>query len=299
MTFTAVNGPETVRASSREVSHGYFAVLDIPILKGRSFTIEEAASGAAVAVVSESAARGLWPTQEPIGQMFRTLSDQRNPAEAHPMRGAAVLVVGMARDPAHPITKNESARSAVYVPTTVNAAGTRLLIHVNGETEAARRALDTAITAVEAGAIKEIHKLQAFVSGRVFPFRAAYWVSQTIAVLALILAASGIYGVLSFLVTQRTKEIGIRMALGATTAGVTSLVVKQSWRLAAPGLIVGVLLALGVSKLLVSRMILMNTFDAMAYITGLLIVLASSAVATYLPARRATAIDPVTTLRAE
>jgi ABC-type antimicrobial peptide transport system permease subunit len=131
----------------------------------------------------------------------------------------------------------------------------------------------------------------------VYPFQAASWVCAGIGALALLLTLSGIYGVLSYLVTQRTKEIGIRVALGASTGSVTRLVLRQSMRLAAFGIALGSVLALGVSRLFAAHLVGINMFDSLAYGGGVLLVLAASAAAAYFPSRRAARIDPITTLR--
>jgi putative ABC transport system permease protein len=103
--------------------------------------------------------------------------------------------------------------------------------------------------------------------------------------------------VVAFVVSQRTKEIGIRMALGATTAAVSSLILNQSMRLAFIGALLGTVLALGMSKALASMIVMINTFDGLTYIGGILFVLAACAAAAYLPTRRAARIDPIATLR--
>jgi ABC-type antimicrobial peptide transport system permease subunit len=130
-----------------------------------------------------------------------------------------------------------------------------------------------------------------------YPFRMAAWIGSALGGLALVLTLSGIYGVLSYLITQRTKEIGIRMALGATTGGVIRLVLRQSGRLALIGIGLGTVLALVVSRLLASQMVLVNTFDLLAYSGGMLLVAAAALIAAYIPSRRAARIDPLTTLR--
>jgi ABC-type antimicrobial peptide transport system permease subunit len=135
----------------------------------------------------------------------------------------------------------------------------------------------------------------------VYPFRVSFWISSLLGMLALVLTVSGIYGVMSYLVSQRTKEIGIRMALGANTAAVLWMVVKQSMKMAALGITAGVLLAAGVSRLLASQMemILVNPFDVMAYAGGVMLVILAAVAASYIPSRRAAQIDPGTTLRFE
>src|SRR5207244_7346682 len=133
------------------------------------------------------------------------------------------------------------------------AAGYILLVRVKGDAEVARQALDTALAALVPGAVNEIHSVDEILAGQLYPFRAAYWVSSAIGVLALLLTLSGIYGVLSYVVSQRTKEIWIRMAMGATTRTVTGLVVKQSMRLGIIGTLLGGGLAFGVLRIVASE----------------------------------------------
>jgi ABC-type antimicrobial peptide transport system permease subunit len=113
------------------------------------------------------------------------------------------------------------------------------------------------------------------------------------------LTLSGIYGVLSYLVSQRTKEIGIRMALGASTSAVLRSVLAQSFRLTATGAAIGLLLALGLSRLMAAHMEMINTFDWPAYVGGMALILFIALAAGYLPSRRAARVDPAVTLRAD
>ena len=121
--------------------------------------------------------------------------------------------------------------------------------------------------------------------------------NQILTGLALFLTLTGIYGVVSYFVTQRTKEIGIRVALGATTRTVVGLVLTQSLRLTAIGIGLGVGLALGVSRLLASNLVFMRGFDAAAFAAGVSLVASSALAAAYVPSRRAAQINPIQTLR--
>lgn len=112
-----------------------------------------------------------------------------------------------------------------------------------------------------------------------------------------VLTLTGIYGVVSYFVTQRTKEIGIRVALGATTHTVVGMALKQSLRLTAIGTVVGTGLAIGMSRLLASRLVFMRVFDAAAFAAGVLLVASTALAAGYIPSRRAAQIDPIQTLR--
>ncbi len=141
--------------------------------------------------------------------------------------------------------------------------------------------------------------MQQVVAALIYPFRVGFWVSSFLAGLALVLTFSGIYGVMAYLVSKRTKEIGIRIALGATTCDVLRTIMAQSLRVAALGMAAGVVLALAVSRMLASVLVVVNTFDFLGYIGGVALAAAAAAAASYLPARRAARVDPATTLRFE
>jgi ABC-type antimicrobial peptide transport system permease subunit len=137
------------------------------------------------------------------------------------------------------------------------------------------------------------------VAVQIYPFRASSWVGSALGGLALALSLSGIYGVLSYLVSQRTKEIGIRMALGASTSSVVRIVLSQSMRLAVVGIVLGSTLALGVSRLFASELQNVDTFDGLAYIGSIAVALVAALAAAYLPSRRAANVDPITALRCD
>jgi hypothetical protein len=138
-------------------------------------------------------------------------------------------------------------------------------------------------------------------AAQMYPIRAASWIGSLLGAIALALSVSGLYGVLSYTLTQRTREIGIRMALGATGAAVVRLVMGQSGRLAGIGAAVGLAVAFSVLKVLSSaiHMSRVSVLDGVAFSGGLAIVLAATAFAAYHPARRATRVDPSVTLRAD
>ena len=177
-----------------------------------------------------------------------------------------------------------------------------MLIRVKGDAPVARRGLEMTLEKAAPGAVDEIIPVQDAVDGLIYPFRVAFWISSLLGGLALVLTVSGIYGVMSYVVTQRTREIGIRMALGATTADVTGIVLRQSMMMAGAGLLAGAFLALGVSRLLasvLSPVIMLDTFDRLANAGAIGLVLLASAAAAYVPSRRAAEVDPATTLRFE
>ena len=291
----ADDSDDAVQAMYTRVSPEYFDMFEIPITRGRNFTLQEANGGAPVAIISQATAHKLWPNRDALGQSMRLMPDART---GHTARHySTVRVVGIARDVVSGFIGNGLDSTCVYFPVNLQSPGSALLVRVHGDAETARRKLEAGLTALDPGAIEQIHKMQEFVAGQIYPFQVAYWLGSAVGGLALLLTLSGIYGVLSYAVSQRTKEIGIRIAMGATERGVTGLVLKQSMGLAAVGIPLGALLGLGVSRIFASALVMINTFDALAYSGAVLLVLVTCAAAAYFPSRRAARIDPISTLR--
>jgi predicted permease len=295
VSISAGAGAKASDAWYNHVSPEFFSLLEIPILEGRNFTEDEARSGAAVAIISELAARRLWPKGDALGRELFIRQDARtNWGEPLPQYSAA-RVVGVTRNIISCTIPYGPDAPLVYFPATTGKLS--LLIRVNGNVENARLRLDKELSILVGEDIEDIHSMDQSFALSVYIFRVGSWVGSLLGGLALLLTLSGIYGVLSYLVTQRTKEIGIRMALGASIGAVTRLVVTQSMRLAVVGIGLGTLLALGVSRFLASHLVFINTFDLSAYTAGVFLVVTASLGAAYFPSRRAARIDPVTTLR--
>jgi predicted permease len=289
-----------VRVRYRYVSEGYFDLFDVPIVAGRAFTREEAVAGTPVAILSETAAARLFPDRHAVGETIRIAPNNGKLVPgARINRFATVQIVGLVRDHAADLANDGPATAAVHFPSSAIASNSGLVVRVTGEPEAARRTLDAAMAIAVPGGVEEIHKLQEFAAGRLYPFRVAYWVSGAVGMLALLLTLTGVYGVLSYLVTQRRKEIGIRVALGANVWAVLALVMGQSLRLAATGLPIGLLLALGAARLFGWRVLMLQAFDPVAYVAGALVVVIACLMASSFPALRAARLDPMSTLRAD
>ncbi len=297
VSISAGEGQQALRAWYNHVSPEYFRLLGIVILRGRNFTFEEAISGAPVAIISEATARRLWPNRDAVGHEIHIQHDAQTNWQERLPKYQAVRVVGVARDIVSCCIPYGRDPALIYFPVTPDTANNSLLIRVNGDAETVRRKMDAELSARVPGGVEAIHPLDQYLAGGIYPFRAASWISSSLGVLALLLTLSGIYGVLSYLITQRTKEIGIRIALGATTGAVARLVLKQSMRLAAVGIGLGTVLSLAASRLLAAHIVFMNTFDTLAYGGSMILVTAASLAATYFPTRRAARIDPITTLR--
>ena len=286
-------------ASYNFVSPAFFQVLEIPILSGRNFTQEEAQARAPVAIVSQKTALRFWPEKQALGQILRITPNPDASPESNLRRFPVVRIVGVAADIVSCCFTVGIDPSIVYLPTTPTVAGTELLTRVHGSSDRARQTLDTELAAISPGAIDQIHTMETFRDAGVFPFRIAAGVCTVLAGLALLLALSGVYGVLSYSVSQRTREIGIRIAMGASRSAVMRLVLKQSLKLGLIGSAAGSVLAMGVWRVLASRLFFMRALDGMAFFFGVLAPLAAASLATYIPARRAMRVDPMVALRYE
>ena len=284
---------KVLRASYNHVSPEYFAVLDIPIVKGRNFTPEEARARDPVAIISDATARRLLPDRDVVGQEIRIYGDARSNWGEQMPSVLTVRVIGVARDIVSCCLLYGKDAALIYFPVTAVEAKGSLLLRVRGDAAAASHSLDRNLARLVPGSVEELHPLSDGLALSTYPFRAASWISASLGALALLLAVSGIHGVLSYLITQRSKELAIRVALGGTTRAVAGLVLKQSMRLVTIGIGVGAALALGLSGFLAAQLVHVNAFDVVAYSGGMTLVSVAALAATYFPARRAARIDPM------
>jgi predicted permease len=276
------------------VSPEYFSVLRIPLLRGRIFTQEEARAGSGVAIISEATARLFWPGRDALGETIaiptHPLREQRT--QRIP-RFVEARVIGIMRDTASGFVGDGLDSTCIYFPTSGTVDNASLLVRMSGDKEGGRRILEKSLN----GLADQINPMDEVLATMIYPFRIAFWVTGFLAGLAMVLTVSGIYGVLSYLVSQRSKEIGIRMALGASAATVVRLVVTQSMRLAVAGTVVGALAALAVAPVFANQLQLVKPYDALVYVAGAGLVGLASLAAACMPCRRAVRIDPVITLR--
>ncbi len=278
----------------RVISGGYFSALGLPMVRGREFTAEEeqSAEAPAVAIVDEALARRLFPGRDPVGESIRFTSAPR----------AAMQIVGIAPPIREEVTDRDI-QPHVYVPLGRHDAAT-LHVHVRIGTDAdpapvlaairrAINAVDPRLPVVALTTMRAFHDR----SLALWVLRAGGTIFSVLGCLALALAVVGVYGVKSYLVSSRTREIGIRMALGADRGQVLWLILRQGLALTGAGLACGLPLALAASFVLNSVMWGFTRFDAPVIVGAPLLLAASALAASYLPARRATAIAPVRALR--
>ena len=198
----------------------------------------------------------------------------------------------------------------VYLPSPVTTPDATMVLRVHGDTDVARRAIVGRLTAIDPN-IGMVMMMRSVMAIGTYPLQVVFWVVVVLGSIALTLTMSGIFGVLSYLVAQRTKEIGVRMALGATAGAVTRQMLWQALRLVGIGLAVGVSLAWAGSSLIMSvqqpsgspgsmgaqLVSVINPFDVFAYTGSLSFIVIASVVAALIPALRAARIDPIATLR--
>ena len=279
------------------VDAGFFSVVGIPILHGRAFTDDEERRASPVVIVSEAAAHALWPGRDPVGQLLQLSAEP--PRDSRLARVRTARVIGVSRNAVSGWIGTGLARSVVFYPTSADSGGARIVARVTGDASQARQRIDVDLAAVDQRAVNEIHTLDDYLAVQRWPFKIFSWVAAAIGALALTLTVIGIYGVLSYLVAQRSKEIGIRMALGASVSTVVGKVLHQCLRYAVVGIAAGSLLALGVSKVFASVLVIVDTFDPMGYAFGIMVVLAACVAAAWAPSQRAARVNPADTLREE
>ncbi|MGH9720630.1 MAG: ADOP family duplicated permease [Bryobacteraceae bacterium] len=293
MSFSPDGGKTWAPGSYNLVSPEFFEILSVPILRGRNFTVDEARGEAPVAILNETAARSLFPDADPLARSIRLVSDLPAANSKQP-RHRSAQVIGIVRDAVYSWPAEGKQISTMFFPMDPRESRS-LLIRVKGDADTSRQRMSARLAAAT-GAIEVMSSLDDVLAVSLYPFRAAYFISCAVGVLALLLTLSGVYGVLSYVVSQRTKEIGIRMALGATPVGVIAMVLRQLMRMSAIGIALGGILALGVSRLFSAHLPMMNMYDSAAFIGGALLVFLASMAAAYMPSRRASRVDPVTTL---
>ena len=299
---TRVTAPTTsiaLNAGYTAVSPAYFAMFDIQIVRGRPFTPAEAATGAAVAIVSEATAAALWPGLDPLGQ---TLDLAAVPAGRSARRlHERVRIIGVTEDVATGSILDGIDASCVYFPTDTQAA-TDLSLLVRARTDDVQGlgpAVAAAVKVVAPETTFQLFPMRTAVGGAAWIFRAFSVTASILGIVALLFAYSGTHAVVSFLVAQRRREFGLRMALGASAWQIVSGMLIDTSRVAAIGLAAGLAVAAGLVRLFDASAPLMPDFGARPFLVGAAIVVVATAVASLAPLRDAARIDPAQALRTE
>ena len=283
-------------------AHGdYFSTFGIPMIRGRNFTSEEQMENRLVVIVSKNLADRFWPGQDPIGKRLKWGLNASSPAPWQTVVGVAGDVVDgpLGSDPVihvySPYAETPDGALASPLWRTVKIA-------VNGDVDAASLtpSVRAAIAAVDpALAVAKVTTMREVVRDMSAPQRFSATVLTAFAAGALLLAAIGLYGVLAFTVSQRTREIGVRLALGAARSEVLGLILKQGMLLVGVGLVIGFAGAIAATRVLRSLLFETDVYDPITFAIVPVLLAVVSLAACYVPARRAAVVDPMVTLRTE
>ena len=279
----------------RVVTPDYFQVLRIPIVRGRPLTADDRSGAAPAVIVNETAANRLWPGENPLGHQF-TLGTRLGQGGID----AGGTVVGVARD-VHDFGPAAAVAPTVYLAHAQFPVGfMTVAVRTHADPAPSIDGLRALLAGLDPGVpMFRVRTMAQIAADSVAQPRVYLLLLSLFAGTAMLLAALGIYGVLMHAVTQRTREIGIRLALGAGRGPVVRMVVQQAGLLAVAGLVIGLFIALGMSRLIGGLLFEIAPTDAMTYVTVAAVLLAIALLASYLPARRASRIDPVQALRYE
>ncbi len=270
-----------------EVSEGYFAALEIPVVRGRAFERADGETAPRVAVVNETFAKRYFPNGEALGSIVREDS-------------TAITIVGVVRDSKFG-RLDEEATPFLYLPTGQKwNSTTNLLIKTRGAPELVTNALLRELAALDPLLpVPRVTTLRQATAVVLLPQRVAAAVTGALGAIGLLLAAVGLYGVLSFSTAQRTREIGVRLALGASRRGIVRLVLGEGFRLVGVGIAAGLALAFFATQALRPFLFGLNPLDPIAFASVGAVLLGVALLATWLPARRASGVDPMSSMRSE
>ena len=275
----------------RVVGPGYFSTMGIPLVRGRDFSEQDKADSARVVIVSEKTARHFWPGENPIGKRLKPGSTNRNIPW--------IEIIGVVKD----VRQNDfvsEPKMQMYMPyQQLNSfAPNALVVRTNVEPLSLAGAVRNAIWAVDKDQpVSNLRSMDEIVSEAVARQRFSMLLLGIFAALAMVLAAVGIYGVMSYSIAQRTREIGLRIALGAQKSDVLKMILRQGLRFVAAGLAIGLAASFVLTRVMASLLFGISATDPATFVSISLVLIAVALLASYIPAVRAMKIDPMLALR--
>ena len=277
-------------ADFRDITPDYFHTMEIPLRQGRIFTAHDNLDNSLVVIIDETFARRYFPNQNPLGKHLQ-IPDATRPVREIVGVVGAVLDTGFDQQP----------RPTAYFPFLQSPDQTMsLVVRTDLPPSSILPAIKNAIWSVDKDQpIFNVRPMKEIIAGVTSAQRVAFLILDAFAFLALALAAIGIYGVTSYAVTQRTHEIGIRIAMGARSADVMRLIVLRGIKLVFAGVLIGLLAALGLTRLMTSLLFGVSATDPLTFAAVAIVLTAVALAACYLPARRAMRVDPMVALRYE
>jgi predicted permease len=281
---------DTLAVAYNAVAPHFIETVGGRLLQGRSLTAADDERGRKVALVNETLARKLWPGKSPLGEHFRV---DRDPIE----------VVGLVADGKY-LMIGEEPRPYVYVPLAQRYQGAvTLMVRSAASPETLVAPLRLAVQSLDPDLpLYNVRTMSAHVRDSVFglmPLRMGAAIAGAQGLIGLLLAVMGLYAVVSYSVSRRTREIGVRVALGAAPADVIRLVVREGLRLTLVGIVIGLVASVGLGAVLSTQLYGIRAMDARVYAGVTALLLGIAALACYVPARRATRVDPLVALRAQ
>jgi predicted permease len=288
----------------KTVSPGFFDVFRMPIVRGRAFDERDNAAGQPVVVINQSMAQKFWPKGDPIGEKIWIGKGIMSELATETPR-QIVGIVGDVRDGA----LNREPGPAMYIPNAqvpdaLNALNVRLtplawVLRTRGEPMKARAAVEEQLRQVSGLPVSDVRTMDEVISRSTSRQRFNMLLMTVFGGSALLLAAIGVYGLMAYSVQQRTQEIGIRMALGAESGHVRTMVISQGLRFALAGVVVGLAAAFGLARLLATFLFGVTAWDPVVFTVVPILLTVVSLIAIWIPALRATRVDPITALRYE
>jgi len=269
----------------------YFRTIGIPLARGRDFTRDDRAGSEPVALVSEDFARAAWPNDDALGKRVSTNGE----------KGPFMTIVGVARE-AQTYGLTERRRPIIYLPQTQHpkALDVTLLVRLPGGATQLAPSLRRIIGAMDRNLpVYDVQTLARYRYDRGSESRLGSALLSIFGALALLLATIGVYAVMAFAVSERTREIGVRVALGAARAQIVAMFIREGSKLAAIGVVIGVALSAGVAKVLASMFLGLRISDAVVFALGASLLSFAVLAACWIPARRAAGVDPMIALRSE
>jgi predicted permease len=285
-------GENFINADQRVVGGRYFQAMDIPLLRGRFFDDQDTADKPRVVIVDEYMAGQLWPGEDPLGKRIR-FGDLASPGPW----ATVVGIVGRVKQYAF----DSDGRIALYFSQTqAPSRAMYVAVRSRGEPKALAPSVRAAISEIDPDLpVYRLRPMTQWVDQSLARNRFAMLLVSLFAVLALALTSVGVYGVIAYLVAQGRREIGIRMALGATERAVLGLVLREGMTVAFYGGVIGLAAAFGLTRLMESLLFGVSGTDPLTFATVALVLTGTALIASYVPARRAARIDPLVSLRAE
>jgi predicted permease len=272
------------------VSREFFKTLGVAIVEGRGFTDDDRPEAPRVAVVNETLARRFWPGESAIDKIFHTRGGE----------GPAFRIVGVSAD--HKVlTLSERPTPFLHVARSQRPASySAIIARTRGDAAALLRDMRRALVALDPNVVFiENQTMEAEVDATLLPMRASAWLVSGVGMVAMLLAAIGLYGVIAYSVARRTREIGIRIALGAHRAAVVRMVMRQGLAVALAGLVAGCLLAAAAAWMIAGVLYGITPADPVSWLGAAAVLMLVAAIANMIPAARAARVQPTQALRTE